>query len=92
MSDASDISPLEKEALGNLALALIVWNEAKKGEGAKMAREAMGVIRETPKLDDVMFPTNDFDEGFALGVFCVLCDLEHYRERKAFVDLANGGK
>ncbi len=89
---SSDISPLEKEALGNLALALIVWNEAKKGEGAKMAREAMGVISETPALGNVTFPTNDFDEGFALGVFCVLCDLEHYRERKGLVDLANGGK
>ncbi len=91
MSDQSGISPLEKEALGNLALALIVWNEAKKGEGAKRAREAMDVISET-RLGDVTFPTNDFDKGFALGVFFVLCDLEHYRERKAFVGLANGGK
>ncbi len=90
---SSDISPLEKEALGNLALALIVWHEAKNGEGAKMAREAMSYIKnDATTLGELTLPTNDFDEGFALGVFCVLCDLEHYRERKAFVDLANGGK
>jgi hypothetical protein len=89
MSEPTEISPLEKSALANLAMALVVWQERKTGDGTKMAREAMEAIREMPPIE-VPIPDNDFDEGFALGVFCVLCDLEYYRQRKGLSDLANG--
>ena len=90
MSEPTDLSTTEKEALDNLALALVVWLETKTGQGTNDARKAMALIREMPA--DARLPDNDFDEGFVLGMFCAICELESVRRRKAFVDLATGGQ